>query len=102
MRLLNLHFPHLMLILYHGIIPKVVSLWFTILNWGRGGDEVCSVNVHQLSNLGWLISSVMSKIAFLKWHLHCSHFETLAMLNIGGTYPDLPVFYAPAINIIYY
>ena len=43
-----------MLRLYHGKIPKVVSPRFTTLNWGRGGDEVCSVNVHQLSNLGWI------------------------------------------------
>ncbi len=42
-----------MLRLYHGQIPKVVSPRFTTLNWGRGSDEVCSVNVHQLSNLGW-------------------------------------------------
>ncbi len=43
-----------MLRLYHGKIPKVVSPRFTTLNWGRGGDEVCPVNVHQLSNLGWI------------------------------------------------
>ena len=43
-----------MLRLYHGKIPKVVSPRFTTLNWGRGGDEVCSVNVHQISNLGWI------------------------------------------------
>ena len=43
-----------MLRLYHGKIPKVVSPRFTTLNWGRGGDEVCSVNVYQLSNLGWI------------------------------------------------
>ena len=43
-----------MLRLYHGKIPKVVSPRFTTLNWGRGGDEVCSVNVHHLSNLGWI------------------------------------------------
>ncbi len=40
-----------MLRLYHGKILKVVSPRFTTLNWGREGDEVCSVNVHQLSNL---------------------------------------------------
>ena len=51
-----------MLRLYRGIIPKVVSPRFTTLNWGRGGDEVCSVNVHQLSNLGWIVSRVMTKI----------------------------------------
>ena len=43
-----------MLRLYHGKILKVVSPRFTTLNWGRGGDEVCSVNVHQFSNLGWI------------------------------------------------
>ena len=36
--------------------PKVVSPRFTTLNWERGGDEVCSV---QLFNL---VSRVMSKI----------------------------------------
>ena len=36
------------------MIPKVVFPRFTTLSWGRGGDEVCSVNVHQLSNLGWI------------------------------------------------
>ncbi len=43
-----------MLRLYHGKISKVVSPRFTTLNWERGGDEVCSVNVHQLSNLDWI------------------------------------------------
>ena len=43
-----------MLRLYHGKILKVVSPRFTTLNWGRGGDEVCSVNVHKLSKLGWI------------------------------------------------
>ncbi len=43
-----------MLRLHHGKIPKVVSPRFTTLKWGRGGDEVCSVNVHRLSNLGWI------------------------------------------------
>ena len=41
-----------MLRLCYGKIPKVVSPRFTTLNWGREGDEVCSVNVYQLSNLG--------------------------------------------------
>ena len=35
-------------------MAKYVSPRFTTLNWGRGGDEVCSVNVHELSNLGWI------------------------------------------------
>ena len=43
-----------MLRLYHGKIQKVFSPRCTTLNWGRGGDQVCSVNVHQLSNLGWI------------------------------------------------
>ncbi len=43
-----------MLRLCHGKTPKVVSPRFTTLNWGRGGDKVYSVNVHQLSNLGWI------------------------------------------------
>ena len=48
-----------MLRLYHDKIPNVVLPQFTTLNWGGGeegggGDEVCSVNVHQLSSLGWI------------------------------------------------
>ena len=66
-----------MLRLYHGKIPKVVSSWFTTLNWGRGGDEVCSVNVHQLSNLGWIglnsLSRVISKIVVLAVLRDCLH-----------------------------
>ena len=59
MPFLTPHSPHSMLRLYHGKIPKVVSPRFTTLNWGEGGgggwDEDCSVNVHQLSNLGWIV-----------------------------------------------
>ena len=39
-----------MLRLYEGKIPKVATVYNIEL--GRGGDEVCSVNVHRLSNLG--------------------------------------------------
>ncbi len=41
--------------LCHGKILNVVpNSRFTTLNWGRGGKDVCSVNVHELSNLGWI------------------------------------------------
>ena len=33
---------------------KLFPSRFTTLNWARRGDEVCSVNMHQLSNLGWI------------------------------------------------
>ena len=52
LRFLKPHSLHSMLRLCHGKIPKVVSSRFTTLNWWRGDDKVCPVNVHQLSNLG--------------------------------------------------
>jgi hypothetical protein len=30
----------------HGKLPKVVSVFFTTLNWEREGQQVCFVNVH--------------------------------------------------------
>ena len=44
------------------MLPKVVVPRITTLNWGRGDDEACSVNVHQLCSFGCkLLSKVMSK-----------------------------------------
>ncbi len=54
LRFLNPRSPSLMLRLCHDKLPKVVPSRFTTLNRGRGGDEVCSVNVYQLCNFDWI------------------------------------------------
>ena len=47
---------------------------FTTLNWGRGGEELRFVNVHQLSNLGWID---------LKRYIQDFRFEGLGPRRIG-------------------
>ena len=68
-----------MLRLYHGKIPNVVSPRFTTLNWGERSDEVCSVDVYQLSSLGWIgLKSYVhdcSKFAeMFSWAFICNYY----------------------------
>ena len=61
---LNPRSPNLMLSLYHGILPKVVSALFTTLNWGGGGEETKFV-LSMFNNfviLAGMVSRVLSKI----------------------------------------
>ncbi len=72
-----------MLRLYHGKVPKVVSPWFTTLNWAGEGNEVCSVSVRQLSNLGWISLILLSHAEKTEYVKSPARLLTVA----GGDWP---------------
>ena len=52
-------------LVYHGILPKVVSALFTTLNWGGGGEGETKFVLSMFNNfviLAGMVSRVLSKI----------------------------------------
>ena len=70
--------------LYHGKIRKVVSPQFETFNLGScGGDDVCSVNVRQLSNLRWIsLKRYREDWNILLWSKDVSIQITLSSLGV--------------------